>query len=421
MKLRFITIILIFAFCFFLFNTSSASRADELKEKIEERKNQAAQIEEEIKKYQEEINKTLEDTKTLKNNIKILDAQKKKILADIKLTEKEMEITNLNIEELGSQIEDKNNGIEKKRYYLAELIRKMNELDSQNIIEIILSKDDFSDFFDDIEVVENLQVEMNVNLDNLRTLKLSLETEKKNQEEERDDLKKLNTKLSDQKKLNDINKSNKNKLLTETKNKESNYKKILEEKLKLKDAIEKELFNYESQLKYEIDPKSIPSAGSGVLKWPLSSIYITQKFGVTADSKRLYVSGSHNGVDFRASIGTEIFSAGDGLIEDVGDTDITCPGASFGKWVLIKYNNGLATTYGHLSLIKVSKGEKISTGQLVGYSGNTGYSTGPHLHISVYPKDAVNVITRPSVACLGKAYTLPVAATNAYLNPLLYF
>ncbi len=421
MNLKFITTILILAFFFFLFDVSSASKVDELKEKIEQRKSQAAQIEEEIKKYQEEINKTLEDTKTLKNNIKRLDTERKKILADIKLTEKEVEITNLNIEELGNQIGDKNNEIEKKRYYLAELLRKMNELDSQNIVEIILSKDNFSDFFDDIEVVENLQAEMNVNLENLKILKLSLETEKKDQEEERDNLKKLNVKLGDQKKLNEINKSNKNKLLTETKNKESNYRKILEEKLKLKDATEKELFNYESQLKYELDPTKIPPAGSGVLKWPLNSIYITQKFGVTADSRRLYVSGSHNGVDFRASIGTEIFSAGEGIIEGTGDTDTTCPGASFGRWILIKYDNGLATTYGHLSLVKVSIGNRVTTGQLVGYSGDTGYSTGPHLHVSVYPKDAVNVITRPSVACLGKAYTLPVAAINAYLDPLLYF
>ncbi|MEK7575718.1 MAG: peptidoglycan DD-metalloendopeptidase family protein [Patescibacteria group bacterium] len=421
MKLRPIIIILLFIICLFFSNTGSASRIDELREKIEQRKSQAAQIEEEIKKYQEEINKTLEDTKTLKNHIKRLDVERKKILADVKLTEKEIEITNLNIEELGNQIKDKNSEIEKKRTYLAELIKKINELDSQNVVEIILSKDNFSDFFDDIEMVENLQVEMNVNLEDLKTLKSSLESEKKNQEEEMDNLKKLSTKLSDQKKLNEINKTNKNKLLTETKNKEFNYRKVLTEKLKLKEILDKEIFNYEAQLKYELDPKTIPPAGSGVLRWPLDKIFITQKFGVTSSSRRLYVSGSHNGVDFRASEGTRVLSAGEGIVDGTGDTDIACPGASFGKWVLIKYDNGLATTYGHLSLIKVSKGEKVSNGQLVGYSGNTGYSTGPHLHVTVYPKNAVNIISRPSVACSGRLYTLPAAAVNAYLDPLLYF
>jgi murein DD-endopeptidase MepM/ murein hydrolase activator NlpD len=421
MNLKFITTILILAFCFFLFDVSSASKVDELKEKIEQRKSQAAQIEEEIKKYQEEINKTLEDTKTLKNNIKRLDTERKKILADIKLTEKEVEITNLNIEELGNQIGDKNNEIEKKRYYLAELLRRMNELDSQNIVEIILSKDNFSDFFDDIEVVENLQAEMNVNLENLKILKLSLETEKKDQEEERDNLKKLNVKLGDQKKLNEINKSNKNKLLTETKNKESNYRKILEEKKKLMEILEQELTEFEAQLKYELDPTKIPPSGKGVLRWPLDEIHITQKFGLTPDSRRLYVSGLHKGVDFRASEGTKVLSAGGGTIIGTGDTDPTCPGASFGKWILIKHDIGLAVNYAHLSIIKVSSGQKIEAGQIIGYSGNTGYSTGPHLHVNVYPNDAVNVMTRDSVACKGKTYTIPIAPLNAYLDPLLYF
>ena len=53
-------------------------------------------------------------------------------------------------------------------------------------------------------------------------------------------------------------------------------------------------------------------------------------------------------------------------------------------------------------------------------SGNTGSSTGPHLHVAVYASTGVNVDTVPSKSCGGKVFTQPIAALNAYLNPSLY-
>ncbi len=113
-------------------------------------------------------------------------------------------------------------------------------------------------------------------------------------------------------------------------------------------------------------------------------------------------------------------SMADGTVVGVGDTDKTCYGASFGKFVFIKYNNGLASTFGHLSLIKVSEGQKVTRGQIVGYSGATGHVTGPHLHLSLYAAEAVNMESKASAACDGRIYRLPVAAVTAYLDAMEY-
>ena len=58
---------------------------------------------------------------------------------------------------------------------------------------------------------------------------------------------------------------------------------------------------------------------------------------------------------------------------------------AYGKWVMIKHANGLSTLYAHLSLIAVTTGQELLTGQVLGYSGNTGATTGPHLHFEVLP------------------------------------
>ena len=96
--------------------------------------------------------------------------------------------------------------------------------------------------------------------------------------------------------------------------------------------------------------------------WPLDNIYVTQFFGKTVAAKRLYASGSHSGVDFRAAVGTPVKSMANGIVKGAGDTDTTCVGASFGKWIFIEYENGLSSTYGHLSLIKVKSGQKVKRG-----------------------------------------------------------
>jgi len=89
--------------------------------------------------------------------------------------------------------------------------------------------------------------------------------------------------------------------------------------------LDKEIRSYESKLKFILDKTSLPEKGSEILAWPLDSILITQRFGRTVSSERLYVSGSHSGNDFRAATGTPVYAVADGVIIGTGDTDKTCP------------------------------------------------------------------------------------------------
>jgi murein DD-endopeptidase MepM/ murein hydrolase activator NlpD len=286
------------------------------------------------------------------------------------------------------------------------------------LVQNILGEGKISDTWKYIDQIKDVQSMIAGKITELKNAKKDLEDKKKETEQARAELVSLKSRLADQKKIVEDTSRQKNALLKQTKNQESNYKKILAQKIALKDSFEKEVRDFESQLKFILDPSTLPSGA--VFNWPLDNIFITQLFGATVDAKRLYVSGSHNGVDFAASIGTPVKAMLSGTVVGTGDTDLTCPGASFGRWVLIKHNNGLSSLYAHFSLIKVSAGQSVSTGEIIGYSGNTGYTTGPHLHVTVYAASAVQIQNRPSKSCGGRTYTMPIAAINAYLDPMLY-
>ncbi|MEW5907661.1 MAG: peptidoglycan DD-metalloendopeptidase family protein [Patescibacteria group bacterium] len=400
----------------------SAETVEQLRKKIQERNQQIEQIQKEIEKYQKQLDQTLEEKTTLKNEISRLEITQKKLISDINLTQKQIESTGFNIERLEIEIADKQNSITGKKGELSEIIRSLNEAESQSLVEITLANDTLSDFFTDIERMENFQKELNINLKELKELKSFLEEEKAEREIEKQNFEDLKGKLVDQKIIVDSTKKQKNQILTLTKNKEENYKKILADRVTKQKALEDEIRSIEEQIRVVIDPSSLPRAGSGVLKWPLDSIMITQYFGNTpfaTQNPQVYNGQGHNGIDLRASIGTPVKAAGDGTITAIGDTDQSCYGVSFGKWILISHPNNLSTLYAHLSLIRVSIGQSVKAGNIIGYAGTTGYTTGPHLHFSVYATPGVKIDQIRSKIC-GTMMTLPVASFNSYLNPLSY-
>jgi len=398
---------------------SHAQTAIELKNKINQKSSEIDKLEQQIKQYQSQLESLGKQKSSLAVSIQELDLTKKKLNADISVTQNKIDQTNYKIQSLGSQIGGKQDSIDNATLAIAIDIRKTNEFEQPSLVETLLSNEDFTIVWNDIDGMITVREKIRDNITALRQIKGELEDTRKETIDAKNQLATFKSELADQKKIIEQNTNEKNKLLAQTKNSEANYQKLVASQTAQKNALEQELSNYESQLKFILDPKSIPSGR--VLSWPLDSIYVTSPFGY-----RPAPLGYHNGTDFRAAVGTPAKAMADGVVLGTGNTDITCPRASFGQWVFIEYSNGLSSTYGHLSLIKAKVGDRVTRGEIVAYTGNTGYSTGPHLHVSVYvSKDAdgksgVSVQTIPSKSCLGKTLTQPIAATNAYLDPMKY-
>ena len=396
-----------------VFADSQTSQIRQINSEMASVNNKIEQIEDEIKKLSSQIAETAEEKRTLSSAIHQLNLTRNQLLKEKELIQNKIKVTEHTISDISSQIGDKEKIIQISKDSLASLIRTLNQTDNISMIEKILTVDNISEVSRHYNNILSINEKIKSKIDSLSDEKYKLKIDKIKQEDEQENLNRLKNNLIQKEQAVNVTKKEKDDLLKETEGKEATYQKMLAEQLKQKDAFEKELQEYESQLEFILNPKTIPKAGSEVLSWPLDYILITSVFGARWGR-------THYGVDFRASVGTPIKSVYAGTVEGIGDTDKDCYKASFGKWVFIRHPNGLASTYGHLSVISVKVGQKVKTGDIIGLSGNTGYSTGPHLHLSVYASDGVNVETKPSVTCPGKIFTQPIAATDAHLDPLLY-
>lgn len=416
-----IIIIVFIVFTVFTFSQySSAQTAVELKNQIDSTNNEIEKINKEIKTLSNQIAVTSEEKSTLANAVKELTLTRNKLIKEKEQIQKKITATGFVIDTISDDITDKEETINTIKSSLGEMIKDLDQKGNTLFIEKLLLNN-FSDFSRDYNDIISLNEKIKDQIREISGKKEELLEIKDQKEDEQQNLTKLKDNLIKKEQVVLITKKEKDNLLTITKNKETEYQKMLAEQIKKKEAFEKELQEYESKLKFILNPNILPKAGSGVLSWPLSSILVTSLYSGNRCLLQLYDKCKpHYGIDFRAPIGTAVFAMEDGVVEGTGDTDVACPKASFGKWVFIKYNNGLSSTYGHLSLISVKKGQKIKKGDIVAYSGNTGSSTGPHLHVSVYASTGVKVDTVPSKSCNGKIFTQPISALNAYLDPSLY-
>ncbi len=415
--------IFIFVFSFYYSYSQDVST---LQNQINDRSAQIKKLQAEIDAYTNQVANTEEEAKTLKSAIANLEGQKKTLLNQITLINLKIQDTQQNIGETIIDINQNKNQIEKNKESLSKFLleMKMNEDNNTFLISLLGSEGkSLSSVLEQTFRLQKLSDSINKKVAEINKQIGNLNTSKNIYEKQKTDLSNLSKDLSSQKTLVVQNQQSKNALLVETKNKEQNYKKLIADRKKKVEDLEEEINNFESKIKYILDKSKLPTVGSSPFRWPLSKIVITQYFGSTSFSRSgAYNGHGHNGVDFGVPIGTPLYAIGDGVVTGTGNTDASCPRASYGKWVLIKHDNGISSLYGHMSIIGVSAGQTVKAGEQIGNTGYTGYATGPHLHLTLMVSDATKIFgpTEYKSRTCGTYLVMPYAPLNAYLNPMDY-
>jgi murein DD-endopeptidase MepM/ murein hydrolase activator NlpD len=413
----------------FAYGQTATTTLSDIQAQINAHNTQISQLNQEIAQYQVQLNATDKKKKTLQNTLTQIGTSLKKTGASINVSQNQIAATQLQILQLAAAISVKQSSIEGDSAALAESVRALNQVELQPPVVAFLSNEDISSVWNDLSETETLRTTFDEQINQLKAVQQSLAASKDAQVSKQNELVQHKQVLQVQEQSLAATQHAQSDLLNQTKAQEANYQAIIAQKKAQEASFESALADLKASANKLVNLDQITAAAPGVLQWPIAGdITITQFFGNTNFANAhapLYSGHGHDGLDIAAPIGTPIHAALSGTVIGTGNTDATrgCQGGSFGKWVMIKHGNGLNTMYAHLSQIGVSPGQTIATGDVIGFSGETGYATGPHLHFGVYVSSvtqivALGVVTKGTSPC--SRAVMPVPPVSGYLNPLNY-
>lgn len=399
---KFYIVILIFSF--FIFHFSNAAAPEELKESIEQKTKELENVGKQIQENQQKLEAVQGEKKTLQKELNSVQSQLKQLDLGIKASEINIDKMGLEINSLQYGISDAENQIIQKKEAIVEILRQFQRKENESPLIAFLKNKTLSDGIFEAQTLADLNGNLSLEINNLSAAKKDLSavldktTEKKHERETENFI------LKSRKSIADEIKKEKQFIFEQTKNQEKIYQKQLSELEKQQLAISDEISELEDELRRTFDPSLLPLKRPGIFAWPIKLVKdggigrITQHQG---EVSYLYKGRPHNGLDIGAPIGTPVYAAEDGEVEAVDNNDKNYYRKyQYGKYILIKHENNMSTLYAHLSKQAVKIGDIVKRGDLIGYSGNTGYSTGPHLHFGVYWAPSVVMKSVPPAAGL---------------------
>ncbi len=405
LKFTYLVLILVLLAGFLLYNSTLAGYSnnyskykqyqkeiEDLKKQLEFKKKSIDQLKKEVLLYEANIKARQKQAISLQNQLEIIKDKISKILLEIDIKNQEIEKNKKEIKNLEHEINLIEQKIKKNKKSLEVYIKILNEKDNKNLIHILATKPTFSEFFNEIQYIQNLQKDVSETLKNIKHLKISLENKRKillnkNDKlvEDKLELEKKNNELKEEQALQEY-------YLRETRLSEAKFQRLLVRLKKEQASIEQEIVSYEKAIRKKLQyleqlkkkKQGVKSdsikLGKGNFIWPVDpSRGITTEFYDPHYPFRYLFE--HAALDIRAPVGTPIRAAESGYVART-----YLKGRKFG-YVMLIHGNGISTLYGHVSKILVQEGSYVNKGDIIALSGGmpgmigSGLSTGPHLHL----------------------------------------
>ena len=357
---------------------------------IKQKEKDASQIQQE----QKDIEKQQEEVEAKKS-----EAQKQveKLNSQIDSYENEIDKLEVQIDEANSKIKEAENKLKENQEQFDEQQELLNqrlvatyEAGETSFLDVILSSNGLIDMISNYYLVSEIVEHDTELLDELEAKKQEIEKSKKEIEDSKKTL--VTAKASKESMATQLKTSQqeKSKYVKELTQEEAELEKQLKELKDHEKAVSAEIeklkkqFNQKPQSssssKGNSNSSSLSSTSSNKTSssygfgWPVANPIITTSYGV---SGRLWSSGHHTGIDFRATVGTPVYSVGDGIVCDTGYN------SAYGNFVEIYHGNNIYSFYAHASRVQVSIGKTVSKGQQIMLSGATGNVKGAHLHFEI--------------------------------------
>ena len=362
-----------------------AASSREIQEQIDALEEKNAAIQKEINAIQGQYNANFKDMQDMV-------AQKESIDQELTLLNSKVETTNQQISAYSQLIADTQEELEDAQLELRQLseehrqrVRVMEEQGNLTYWEVIFQANSFIDLLDRLTMVEEINAadrkriqQMRIAADIVSATQLNLETEKSSLEQTRVQLAEDEEALAEKRKQSD-------ELLHELEKKAEEFELLLAKSEELQEELMQQIAAKEKDLKeakYDeylaklaLQGENPPSSATWIT--PVSGWRLSSPFGMRKHPVLGY-SRMHNGIDMACAQGTPIYATRAGKV-----TRAAYQAGGAGNYVSINHLDGFASIYMHMTHYVVSAGQTVSQGQLIGYVGSTGISTGPHLHFGV--------------------------------------
>lgn len=385
----------------------------ELKTVIEKKKQEGQELSNQIKAVQSVLETTAGEKQTLQRELNQINSNVKQLDLGIKYSKNAVEKLGYEIQDTQYSIDETQQHVAEHKKNIAEMLRQVQQKDtSEGPLTSVLKGKSLTDTVGEIQALIEFQDKFAQDIKDLQGYTAELDGHLKTAEQQKRAKEIESENFKNKKIILDQTKQYQQQLLQQTRNKEQIYQNSLAQLKKRQDEIDAELARLEENARKGINFGALPKIDTGPLMMPTQGT-ITQGYGATPFAVRHYASKRHNGIDIAASIGTPIYAASDGRVVGVADQDLYCRKGAYGKFIAITHYNGLTTLYGHLSLQIVQEGQEVTKGQLIGYMGNTGFSTGSHLHFTVYATPTFKI--SPALKTCG-----PKMPFGGDLNPFDY-
>ena len=324
----------------------------------------------------------------------IQDIVNKKNAVDQEIALLNSQIVNINsqIAAYGQLIADTQDELEQQELLLTDLSQKnkdriqaMEEEGTVSYWEVIFEANSFMDMLDRLNLMEEIAASDQRRLEEMREVADEIAVTRESLETNLVELEDTRTQLDETQATLEVKRTESDELLRQLIEKQEEYEIMLEESEAAQDALMQEIAAKEKELsdaKYEEELAKLALQGQNPpsnASWltPVSGYTITSAFGMRLHPVYGYYR-MHNGIDMACAQGTPIYATRAGTV-----TTASYQAGGAGYYVSINHGDGFASIYMHMTHYVVSAGQSVAQGQLIGYVGSTGVSTGPHLHFGI--------------------------------------
>mgnify|MGYP002774287257 FL=1 len=357
---------------------SAYAAASDSQKQIHELQSKLSGIQSDAKKLKEQITAAKSGAANLETEIQNLEYETTLLSTRIKTMETLINQLDVLYEQQGQQIEELSVKEAEEQKIFDNMLRMSYMYGSDTYFHLLFGSENIGDFLSRVDfIVYHFRANNNV-LERLSETKASLEKTREEQKNSKDESVVYKSQLEQDKKEYDAKIAEANQKKTQYMADAANAESLYEKKLAETNAINAEIKAlYEEQRKN--NTASSNAAYSGTMGYPLPSSYTTVSSGfVTRTSPISGKTENHNGLDLPAPRGTSIYAA------DAGKVVIARHSSSWGNYVTIDHGGGIMTLYAHASSLNVTVGQTVKKGDTIAYVGSTGWSTGNHLHFTVY-------------------------------------